>query len=508
MVRTRPFGSAWIQDHRAALRTASIYLVLGALWIALSDNLVALLPISPPTQTVIQLAKGWFYVLLTAGLAYWLVHRLLNSRTAVLDELRVSEARYRGLFEDCPTSLWEADFSGVKAYLDALRAEGVTDLRAHFRTHPEALRECVRAARALDVNRATLDLLGYERRTDLYADLGRILGDESNAPILDEVTWLAHSDTILESEAVVRKADGRPVHVRILAAIVPGHEDTWSRAFVTLTDITDRVRAEEKLRELNAELEDRVRRRTAELAQAKERAESADQLKSAFLAAMSHELRTPLNSIIGFTGILLQGLAGPLNPEQDKQLRMVQDSARHLLALVNDVLDLSRIEAGQLEIERSPFPVVASVEGVVSLAKPLAERKGLTLTTDVASDLGMLTSDRRRFEQILINLVNNAIKFTDEGGVRVTCGISGGRLVTRVNDTGIGIRPEDMQKLFQTFSQIDSGLTRAHEGTGLGLSICKKLTEALGGEISVESEFGAGSVFAFTLPLTEAGDER
>lgn len=508
MTRARSSTSWRTEDRRAAFWIAAIYLVVGVLWIMLSDSALTFVTHSLEMRAFLQLAKGWAYVVLTAVLAYWLVLRLLHSRTAVLDELRMSEARYRGLFEDCPTSLWEADFSGVKAYLDALRLEGVTDLRTHFRAHPEALRECVRGAKALDMNRATLDLLGYERRTDLYADLGRIFGDGSNAPFLDEAAWLAHGNTILESEAVVRTADGRPVHVRMSAAIVPGHEEDWSRAFVTLTNISDRVRAEEELRALNAELEDRVRVRTAELAEAKERAESADQLKSTFLAAMSHELRTPLNSIIGFTGILLQGLAGPLNPEQDKQLRMVQDSARHLLALVNDVLDLSRIEAGQLEIERSPFSVVASVEAVVGLAKPLAERKGLTLTTDMTPDVGMLTSDRRRFEQILINLVNNAIKFTDEGGVRVTCGISGGSLVTRVIDTGIGIRSEDMQKLFQTFSQIDSGITREHEGTGLGLSICRKLAEALGGGLSVESEFGSGSVFAVTLPLTEAGDKR
>lgn len=508
MTRPRSLTSWWTEDLRAAFRIASIYLILGALWITLSDSALTFVTSSPEQQAFVQLVKGWLYVLLTAGLAFWLVLRLLRSRTAVLDDLRSSEARYRGLFEDCPTSLWEADFSGVKAYLDALRAEGVTDLRTHFRAHPEALRECMRETKALDLNRATLDLLGYARRTDLYADLGRILGDESNAPILDKVTWLARGDTVLESEAVVSRRDGRPVHLRVSAAIVPGHEEDWSRAFVTLADITDRVRAEEELRTLNAQLEDRVRRRTAELAQAKERAESADRLKSAFLAAMSHELRTPLNSIIGFTGILVQGLAGPLSPEQGKQLKMVQDSARHLLALVNDVLDLSRIEAGQLEIERSPFPVVASVEAVIGLTEPLAERKGLNLTADVTPDLGMLMSDRRRFEQILINLVNNAIKFTDEGGVRVTCNVEDGRLVTRVADTGIGIRLEDMHKLFQTFSQIDSGITREHEGTGLGLSICKKLTEALGGEISVQSELGTGSVFTFTLPLTEAGDER
>jgi PAS domain S-box-containing protein len=268
-------------------------------------------------------------------------------------------------------------------------------------------------------------------------------------------------------------------------------------------DITEMRRAENQVRQLNAELSQRVAERTEELKIALEKAQESDRLKSAFLATMSHELRTPLNSIIGFTGVLLQKLAGPLNDEQVKQLAMVQVSAHHLLALINDVLDISKIEAGQIEIVKQPFDMRLVVEEALRTTSPLAAKKGLSLVAAIASEVGSMVSDRRRVEQILLNLVNNAIKFTEHGEVRVECRIQDGWLETRVRDAGIGIKPEDMDKLFQPFRQIDTGLTRRHEGTGLGLSICQKLVQLLGGKIGVESEWGVGSTFTFTLPVRE-----
>jgi signal transduction histidine kinase/putative methionine-R-sulfoxide reductase with GAF domain len=246
-----------------------------------------------------------------------------------------------------------------------------------------------------------------------------------------------------------------------------------------------------------------LEQRAIELKAAMEQAQEADRLKSAFLATMSHELRTPLNSIIGFTGVLLQKLAGPLNDEQVKQLAMVQISAHHLLALINDVLDISKIEAGQIEIVKQPFDMRLVIEEALRTTGPLAAKKGLSLVAAIASDVGLMVSDRRRVEQILLNLVNNAIKFTEHGEVRVECRIQDGWLETRVRDAGIGIKPEDMDKLFQPFRQIETGLARRHEGTGLGLSICQKLVLLLGGKIGVESEWGVGSTFTFTLPVSE-----
>jgi PAS domain S-box-containing protein len=278
-------------------------------------------------------------------------------------------------------------------------------------------------------------------------------------------------------------------------------------------DITGLKRAEEEIRELNAGLERRVAERTAELAVARDHAEAADRLKSAFLATMSHELRTPLNSIIGFTGIMLQELAGPLNAEQAKQLEMVRESSRHLLALINDVLDISKIEAGQLEVSSEPFDLRVSIEKAISLVQPLADKKGLALRTTLAPQIGEVVSDPRRVEQVLINLLNNAIKFTDEGSVTLTADMVPGTSRTApsavriaVADTGIGIRPEDLTKLFQPFRQVDTGLARQHEGTGLGLAICRRIADLLGAEISATSQWGEGSVFTFTLPTRGLGE--
>ena len=268
-------------------------------------------------------------------------------------------------------------------------------------------------------------------------------------------------------------------------------------------DITSRKQAEEKLRQLNEELEQRIEARTEELAAAMIKAQESDRLKSAFLASMSHELRTPLNSIIGFTGVILQGLAGPLNEEQTKQLGMTRDSARHLLVLINDVLDISKIEAGQLEILKRPFDMRQAVESALRVVHPLAQKKKLEMSTSIETRVGIINNDRRRVEQVLINLINNAIKFTEHGRVSIECQIKDVWLETRVRDEGIGIKPEDLDKLFKPFQQLDTGLARGHEGTGLGLAICQRLVTAMGGEIQVDSQWGAGSTFRFTLPYKE-----
>ncbi len=271
--------------------------------------------------------------------------------------------------------------------------------------------------------------------------------------------------------------------------------------------ITARVRAEGDIRRLHdelrlraAELEQRVAERTSQLEVAKLLAEGADQVKSVFLATMSHELRTPLNSIIGFTGILLQRLPGELNAEQEKQLCIVRDASRHLLALISDALDISKVEAGELHVARDRFDLSALLERLGSAFAPQAERRRLAFTLDAGDGESMAMGDARRVEQVLNNLVSNALKFTPRGGISLSCVRKGDFFVITVADTGVGIRREDMDRLFRPFSQIENGLSGISQGTGLGLAISLRLVQALGGRLTAESEWGKGSRFTFTLP--------
>ena len=323
------------------------------------------------------------------------------------------------------------------------------------------------------------------------------------SPLMEEIC--ANPTAFEQSVNENMRRNGERVWIAWTNKAVPAKQGQVAEILSIGTDITARRRAEEAIREVNVSLERRVAERTAELALARDRAEGADRTKSAFLATMSHELRTPLNSIIGFTGLLLRGLAGPLNAEQTKQLRMVKDSGQHLLALINDVLDISKIEAGQIEIANAPFDLPESIQKVVQTVTPLANKKQLPLIAQIAPDVSRITSDRQRVEQILLNLLSNAIKFTEQGEVTLTAEIVPGmpRSALRISvaDTGLGIKRENLDKLFQPFRQLDTGLTRQHEGTGLGLAICKRLVERLGGTITVESEWGKGSTFQCTLPI-------
>ena len=270
------------------------------------------------------------------------------------------------------------------------------------------------------------------------------------------------------------------------------------------TEITELRRAQEEAAAANTRLEETVAARTLELVAARDQAQYADQAKTAFLSTVSHELRTPLNSIIGFTEVVVQGLAGPLTDEQRHQLGIVQDSARMLLALINDILDLSRIEAGRLQLAIEEFDLADLLRRKVEALASQAAAKGLLLEADVTARVGRMTSDPKRVAQIVSNLLSNAVKFTDRGRIVLRADAHGEQVVIAVHDTGHGIAANDIARLFRPFVQVGGSRSHHHDGTGLGLAISMQLARALGGDITVHSTPGEGSRFTVTLPLRSA----
>ena len=257
-----------------------------------------------------------------------------------------------------------------------------------------------------------------------------------------------------------------------------------------------------KLQSTYATLEQRIAEKTSHLQKAILALEQANKMKSEFLANMSHELRTPLNAIIGFAEVLRDKIAGDLNEEQVDFVKDIHSSGQHLLQMINDILDLSKVEAGKMELQYETFLVPQAIEDVYTILKGLAGKKHLELKTRMLTEVGAIEADRVKFKQILYNLLSNAIKFTGENGkIFIEAGIVDDMLQISVSDTGIGMKAEDQQKVFKEFWQADSSFSRKYEGTGLGLALTKRIVVMHGGKIWFESEYGKGSIFYFALPM-------
>ncbi len=330
-----------------------------------------------------------------------------------------------------------------------------------------------------DVNQQMVELTGCSREEIIGSPFKNYFTDAKRAE--EGIKLVLRQNKVTNYELTARSKDGSETVVSYNAATFYDRDNKLQGVFAAARDVTERKRFERSLQEAN-------------------------RLKSEFLAKMSHELRTPLNGIIGFSEFLIDEKPGPVNPKQKEYLTHVLSSGRHLLQLINDVLDLSKVEAGKMELVPETFLLKDAVQEVCSTLKPLARQKRILLYHEVSPAARMVTLDHQKFKQVLYNLLSNAIKFTGEGGkVEVVASVTDTAVQLQVKDTGIGIRQEDLGKLFVEFQQLDSSLARRHQGTGLGLALTKKIVELQGGDIRVESKRGVGSVFTVVLPAEADG---
>lgn len=351
----------------------------------------------------------------------------------------------------------------------------------------------------MSVNRALSEMLGYSRdelAALTWAEITVPEDIERTQRALDSLTS-GEASAVRFAKRYVRK-DRSVMWADVSSTLIRDDEGQPLDFATGVVDVTARAHAEQELERVNADLEGRVSVRTAEL-------EDALRAKDDFLRDMSHELRTPLNSIIGFSGMLADGLVGTLQPEQDKQVRMIHSSGEHLLMLINDLLDLSGIERGRVQLLPATFSVADLAAEVAGAIEPLAVGKGLAVTVTVGDDVGVITSDRGRIEQILLNLLGNAVKFTDQGSVGLDISRRGREVELRVRDTGRGIAADELAHVFEEFYQVEDPRVAKTEGTGLGLAVSRRLASMLGGTIAATSEIGKGTTFTLRLPDTLGG---
>jgi PAS domain S-box-containing protein len=389
-------------------------------------------------------------------IGYLSISQDLSAEEELARRLQESEAHNRGLIESSVDGLLTTDLEG----------------------------------RLTDVNKEMEHLAGLPREELLGHRFSEFTAPSASGE--EAIRRVLGDGRIKDYDMRLHRPNGEVADVSFNATIIRDGPDRRTGIIGTLRDVAEGRRRREQLQLRNRELE--VQNRQVEL---------ANRLKSEFLASMSHELRTPLNSIIGFSDFLLTDTTNPLSDAQREYLTDILNSGNHLLSLINDVLDLAKVESGKLELNPQMFSAPRAVEAVCSSLRPQLNERGLELRADLSPEIDQIVLDELRFKQILYNLLSNAVKFTPHGGrILVTVApAEASRFLVKVQDTGIGIPAKDLPRIFREFEQLDSGAARKYSGTGLGLPLTQKLVLAMGGSISVASEVGQGSTFTVGLPL-------
>ncbi|MBN1284708.1 MAG: PAS domain S-box protein [Anaerolineae bacterium] len=395
---------------------------------------------------------------------------LRNSRT--LDALQESEARYRSLFEDSPISLWAEDFSAAKAYIDTLRAAGVSDLRGYFEAHPEALVHCAAAVKVFDVNQATLDLFRAEAKPELFGGLGKFFERESYEVFREELVALAEGRPWFESETVRLPLVGLPMPCIVRVSIAPGYEKTWSKVLASVIDITERKRAEAERERLVAALD-------------------------AFAHTVAHDLKNPLNGVIGFAEILEIDLGDSASDDTRHCLQQIVQSGGKMQQIIDELLLLASVRR-LADVKVKPLNMGMIVHEALGRLSHMIEQRRAEI---VLPDTWPTASGYAPWiEAVWVNYISNALKYGGQPPrVELGAGVEpAGMIRFWVQDNGRGLDSQDQARLFTPFTRLEPGKA---EGYGLGLSIVQRIVERLGGQVSVESQKGQGSRFSFTLPV-------
>ena len=397
----------------------------------------------------------------------------IRERKIAEDALRQSEENYRGLARELEERVHE-------------RTAEVQDL---YDNAPCGYHSLDPTGKIIRINQTELNWLGYTREEVLGHSVLEFFTDESRNTFQKIFPVFKQKGSLRDIEIEMLRKDGSIFPTLVSATAIYNKDGKYQTSRSTLFDDTDRKHAMETLRLANSEMKRAMR------------------MKDEFLANMSHELRTPLNAILGLSESLLEQTPGSINEKQQKYLGTINESGRHLLELINDILDLAKIESGQIKLDPGRVNINTVCETSLRMVKQLAQKKNQTVEVEIQNDIGHVWADERRLKQMMVNLLSNAVKFTPEGGqigLRVRVDLAEAKLLISIWDRGIGIREEDLKRLFQPFVQLDSSLSRESAGTGLGLALVAEMARLHGGSVSVSSQPGEGSEFTIILPWDPA----